>query len=184
MFWCTHSTLSRVQQCIFMDSKVTLIYRLLSSCRLDSDPFLTHMALQLPCVYYLFHILYYILPLLRIGRFSKRFSQHRPARQIQPVSHILLPFILFLCIVYWPSKSHSTPFYTISLYSTLAQYITNNRIFLGDHQHSGPPGYYNMPKIECHEILFIYLLFIINYQPVHMLKTRIRNLSKCRNNGR
>ena len=86
-----------------MDSKVTLIYRLLSSCRLDSDPFLTHMTLQLPCVYYLFHILYYILPLLRIGRFSKRFSQHRPARQIQPVSHILLPFILFLCIVYWLS---------------------------------------------------------------------------------
>ena len=48
------------------------------------------------------------------------------------------------------------------------QYITNNRIFLGDHLHSGPPGY-NMPKIECHEILFIYLLFIINYQPVRYM---------------
>ena len=50
--------------------------------------------------------------------------------------------------------------------------------------HSGPPGYLNRPKIECHEILFIYLLFIINYQPVHMLKTRIKNLSKCGNDVR
>ena len=125
MFRSTHSTLSRVQQCIFMDSKVTLIYRLLSSCRLDSDPFLTHMTLQLPCVYYLFHILYYILPLLRIGRVSKRFSQHRPARQIQPVSHILLPFILFLCIVYWPSILQIIGYFwvTISMSTVVHQAI-------------------------------------------------------------
>ena len=123
MFWSTHSTLSRVQQCIFMDSKVTLIYRLLSSCRLDSDPFLTHMTLQLPCVYYLFHILYYILPLLRIGRISKRFSQHRPARQIQPVSHILLPFILFLCIVYWPSILQIIGYFWMTISTVVHQAI-------------------------------------------------------------
>ena len=106
-----------------MDSKVTLIYRLLSSCRLDSDPFLTHMTLQLPCVYYLFHILYYILPLLRIGRLSKRFSQHRPARQIQPVSHILLPFILFLRIVYWPSIFQIIGYFWVTISTVVHQAI-------------------------------------------------------------